>query len=312
MMLTAKKLLHLLLCTQIITTYNYTIPAETDPQSIVNIAHLTTKVKDVVMFMRELADAKDWTEELNTVYLAIQQNKSIISRPHAQAAVNSVLTFLDKHEKSFKNQKDFVTISTYLKDYVSQLKNGTQLLEITNKKTLTKNKNCVKIVSDEKFLSILKSARDSLHNCCPVQHKPQCDLDEGPKGERGPRGKRGEEGPTGPTGATGATGPTGATGASGGTGATGSTGASGSTGSTGATGATGPTCIGETGTTGTAGATGATGAPGPTGSTGLNGLNGQTGATGATGPAGGTAATGPTGETGATGATGATGPTGAT
>src|SRR3990172_7795551 len=178
MMLTAKKLLHLLLCTQIITTYNYTIPAETDPQSIVNIAHLTTKVKDVVMFMRELADAKDWTEELNTVYLAIQQNKSIISRPHAQAAVNSVLTFLDKHEKSFKNQKDFVTISTYLKDYVSQLKNGTQLLEITNKKTLTKNKNCVKIVSDEKFLSILKSARDSLHNCCPVQHKPQCDLDE--------------------------------------------------------------------------------------------------------------------------------------
>src|SRR3990170_3731360 len=150
MMLTAKKLLHLLLYTQIITTYNYTIPAETDPQSIVNIAHLTTKVKDVVMFMRELADAKDWTEELNTVYLAIQQNKS---------------------------------------------------------------KNCVKIVSDEKFLSILKSARDSLHNCCPVQHKPQCDLDEGPKGERGPRGKRGEEGPTGPTGATGATGPTGATGA---------------------------------------------------------------------------------------------------
>jgi hypothetical protein len=319
MVLIAKKLLRFLLCMQILITYNHTLPTASDPQSVINVAHLTAKIKDVVMFLYEITDPQDWTQELDTVYLAAQQNKNIVPRLHVQSAMNSALSLLSKYEKFFKNQKDFKAVATYLKDYLHKVKNGTQLLEITNEPIQTKKSKTASL-SDKQFFTILKHARENIHNDCS---KNEC-CPEGPRGEKGPRGKRGDEGPTGPTGATGgtgATGPTGPAGLTGPTGGTGTTGATGNTGSTGlgitgptgATGATGPSgCPAETGPTGATGTTGATGAPGPTGATGLPGVNAGTGATGATGATGTTGATGPTGETGATGATGDTGPTGTT
>ncbi len=330
MMLPAKKLLRLILCIQIIMSYTPPLSAATEYNSPLAVAHLTTKVKDAVMFMYDLAAEQDWTEELEQIYHAIQKNKKVVQRADAQAAVESVLNFLDSHAYAFADQKDFALITDYLKNYIVDVKTGKQLIEATQKSTTT-TKSTTKKSSDEQFLSILKRAarqccqhNEPHHSDCQLgECKPECK--EGPRGGRGPRGKQGDPGPTGATGATGTTGatgpsgstggagPSGATGATGSMGNTGATGASGASGSTGATGATGASCVGETGTTGTTGATGATGAQGPTGPTGLNGTNGQmgnTGATGATGPAGAASATGDTGATGATGPTGPTGTTG--
>src|SRR5579863_886958 len=318
MMLPAKKLLRFLFCMQIITAYSFAFSAPSapsEPQSVIDMAHLTTNLKAIIAFMYEVADPKDCTEELNNVYSAIQQNKSIISHSNAQVAVRNVLTFLKYHENVFESKNDFTVISTYLKDYLTNLDNGTLLLEMTRKPYSSKHrhKDDKKIVvSEDQFIRILQKARECMQqrneekSCCSHhQHheettcqKTKIECKSGPKGEKGPRGKRGEEGITGPTGVTGATGPAGATGATGPTGPTGPAGA------TGATGPTGPQ--GATGATGPTGPQGITGATGPTGATGATGV----GVTGATGPTGSTGSTGPTGSRGPTGQTGANGCTG--
>lgn len=333
MMLPAKKLLRFLLCMQIITAYSPAFSASSEPQSVVDMAHITTNLKAIIAFMYEVADPKDCTDELNNVYSAIQQNKSIISHSNAHVAVRNVLTFLKYHENVFESKNDFTVISTYLKDYLTNLDNGTLLLEMTRKPHSAKHrhKDDKKIVvSEEQFLRILQKARECMeHNeekacCSPHQHhehhqekicpKTKIECKSGPKGEKGPQGKRGEGGFTGPTGVTGATGPAGATGATGPTGPIGPQGITGATGPIGPQGTTGPTGpIGPQGITGATGPTGATGATGVgvTGATGPAGFTGSTGATGSRGPTGPTGANGCTGVSGATGATGPTGPTGA-
>ena len=326
-MLTAKKLLHILLCIQIFTVYNHTLTViKPNAQSSINVARLTTKIKEVVMFMHELAEDSDWSEDLEHVYCAIQENKNIVMRSHAESAMHSILSFLNKHRTSFKNTKDFHLVTNYIKDYVVKMQEGKHLID--DKKRSPQQKNYNHHSSHEKFCGALQCAQNCITVQCQKEKDEKCEPQcrRGPRGQIGPRGPRGDTGATGATGAAGETGatgatgdfgPTGATGGTGATGETGGTGATGATGGSGITGATGPTgasCTGETGTTGATGQTGATGAPGPTGATGLNGLNGQTGATGATGPGGegSIGATGATGATGPTGATGQTGPTGET
>src|SRR5690606_5577600 len=113
-MLTAKKLLRILLCIQAFTMYNLTLTHKTD--SSINIARLTTKIKEVVMFMHELAQDSEWSQDLENVYCAIQEDKNIIMRSQAESALTSVLNFLNKHRESFKNTQDFKMITCYIKD----------------------------------------------------------------------------------------------------------------------------------------------------------------------------------------------------
>lgn len=304
----SKKVLHIFLCMHIFTL--------THTAGEIHNAHLTPKIKDCVMLMHELANEHDWTNELETVYRAIQRNDATINSHDAQAAMNHIIAFLDKYKRQAKDTHDFSIVIGHIQSYIDKLQ-----------KPAIRKKNTKNKLSNATFASALTRVRDCINSCqfdfFPHHEtcEPQCK--RGPRGAAGPRGPRGDTGATGATGAiggsgatgaTGATGdfgPTGATGAMGNTGATGSTGSFGPTGSTGSTGATGASCTGETGTTGATGSTGATGAVGATGSTGINGLNGQTGATGATGP-GGAGSVGPTGATGNDGATGATGATGDT
>src|SRR5437899_1038386 len=103
-MLSTKKLLRLLLCAQIITAYNYARPAECEPQSIVDIAHLTTKLKAIVEFMYDLIDPEDRTKELTSVYRAIEENKNIISRSTAEIITQDLVSFVNDHKIFFANQ----------------------------------------------------------------------------------------------------------------------------------------------------------------------------------------------------------------
>lgn len=345
-MLTSKTWLHFLLCAQILTTCNYTLPAAYEPQSVIDIAHLPAKLKTVITFMYDIAEAKDRTEEFDAAYKAILNNESIISHSIAQVATRNVLNFLEYHADYFESKKDFTIISNYLKSYLSELNSGLQIIDATNRGLSKKEKNTKIKISYLEFLNILHRTRENVikklakKNKKDHHHHPEkVHCKTGPKGEVGPRGKQGPRGDTGPTGATGAIGSTGSTGATGETGITGPTGPNGETGSMGNTGPTGATGVtGATGITGSTGNTGITGATGPqglvgptgpagitgdtgntgatgasitgaTGQTGANGATGETGATGATGPA---AATGTAGDTGVTGPTGPTGATGAT
>ena len=321
-MLATKKLLQFILCAQITTGYNSTFATECKPQSVIDIAHLSKKLKAIITFVYDIADPEYHTEEFNNTYNAIQENKNIISHTTAYQATRNALDFLESHQDYFTHHDDLLTISTYLNNYLTNLSKGTLLREITHKK-FNPTHDCPPVkISYEQCLGIIEQAREnqceklSYHN-----HESECIT--GKKGEVGSQGKRGEEGCIGPTGITGATGTAGVTGSTGTTGLTGSTGASGISGSTGTTGSTGQT--GATGSTGSTGATGFTGSTGATGSIGSMGITGQTGATGSIGRTGSTGSTGssgpagPTGETGATGcgpgemgATGAIGATGAT
>jgi hypothetical protein len=232
-MITAKKLLRFLLCAQILTTCNYTLAGECEPQSILDIAHLTSKLKTIITFMYDIAEPKDRTEELDNAYKAIQQNQDIISRSTAQIATRNVLSFLEYHEDYFASKKDFTIISAYLKDYLTDLNNNTLLRDTVHRK-LPKHKNHQTIkISFAQFLHIIQKTRE---NILKMQEKltknNEVHCKTGPKGEKGPRGKQGVTGITGPTGATGVTGPTGPTGPIGATGVTGPTGPTGVTGST--------------------------------------------------------------------------------
>ena len=68
MMLTAKKMLRFLLCAQMIMSCNYIIPAAYEPQSVVDIAHLTAKLKTLINFMYDTTEPEDHTEELDAIY----------------------------------------------------------------------------------------------------------------------------------------------------------------------------------------------------------------------------------------------------
>jgi Collagen triple helix repeat (20 copies) len=326
-MLPTKKLLYLLLCAHILTGYNYTLPTACEPQSIVDVAHVPTKLKALITFMYDVVDPEDRTNELISVYQAIQDNKDIISRSTAEIVTRDLIDFIKEYKSFFAHENDYIAISSYINDYITNVHNGTLLREIAHTKRSPKHqhqtKNNIIEMSFQQFQDILQQTHESI-KCCEKRKGPRGP--RGPRGHRGHTGETGATGPTGPTGATGPTGPTGAgtTGATGITGPTGPTGA-GTTGATGVTGPTGPTGAGTTGATGATGPTGqngvgATGATGLTGATGATGFTGATGATGPTGPTGATGNTGPTGmsvlgptgPTGATGATGATGPTGAT
>src|SRR5579871_1661211 len=237
-----KKVLHIFLCMHVFTIM--CTVAET------HNAHLTTKIKDSVMLMHELADDHEWTNELESLYRTIQRNESTINSNDAKSAMNSIVDFLHKHKRSAKNSSDFTIVINHIKNYIDKLQ-----------KPATRKKNKIDKISHATFASALTRVHDCINTCqidCCMQNEfcePQCKT--GPRGVRGPRGRRGDTGATGPTGpiggtgATGATGPTGdigptgATGATGNTGATGSTGSVGPTGSTGATGATGASCTGE-------------------------------------------------------------------
>lgn len=345
-------MLQLLLCANILVTHSYTHPEESDPQSLLDIAHVSNKLKYCIEFTHEMGNKQDWTTALQWMNTAIKKNKSVISRSGVQAAVLDLLDFFEYHEKAFVNEEHFTMITSYLKKYLDNLNKNIHLLPDTQQHFSRHSKNNKFPLSDNEYLKILKITRD---NNCYWQNHPQdrdCCPDEkrGPRGPRGERGYRGYTGATGPQGDTGATGPQGITGATGATGPQGEagTGATGIQGETGATGATGPTGVigvtgptgptGNTGATGVTGATGRTGATGPTGATGrtgatgprgltgpigpqgpqgtpgLNGLPGPQGVTGSTGPtgAGGTGSQGATGNTGATGPTGPTGNTGPT
>ena len=333
----ANKLLRLLLCINMLMVHSYTYSQECDPQSLLDIAHVPTKLRACIEFAYEMADEEDCTAALSATYSALQNNKKVISRASAQAATLDVLDFLEYHEQSFPNKDQFLLISNYLKKYLQKLSKGTTLIDNAKKNLSLRKPRQDATISDDEFIRIIQGSRANVPYWREFSEKNTFIIEE--KGRRGPRGHRGERGyrghtgstgvtgatgamgntgPTGPTGtigdigATGATGPTGPTGPIGdtgligATGPTGPTGPTGATGSLGQTGATGPT--GPKGSTGAMGNTGSTGPVGPTGTTGLNGLNG---ATGATGP-GGSGSVGPTGATGAaaTGATGATGPIG--
>jgi hypothetical protein len=341
MMVTAKKLLHFFLCVQILATYNSIILAEYEPQPIVDSAHLTEQLKTAITFVCDITEPNDRTEELNILHTAIQENKNIVSHSTALIAIHNGLDFLKLHKNSFTNKEDFVTISAYLKKYLTNLHNSTLLF-----------KNLYKKPGEPKERCKIEYLHPQSPQCCeqtyepPYKHHNEChgpECIQGDKGKRGPRGIMGEEGrigPTGPIGATGAIGDPGTTGPQGLTGSTGPTGVSGTMGNTGAqgpigeTGLTGPTGItgatgaigalgltGNTGPTGPMGLTGTTGASGPTGSTGItgaigcqgdSGVTGTEGITGITGATGFTGLNGLTGPIGATGATGVTSPTGAT
>src|SRR5207248_3873268 len=161
-MITAKKLLRFLLCAQILTTCNYILPAECEPQSVLDIAHLTAKLKTIITFMYDIAEPKDRTEELNNVYKAIQQDKDVVSRSTAQIATRNVLSFLEYHEDYFESKKDFMIISTYLKDYLTDLNNNTLLLDTVHRK-ISANKNCSKIkISFAQFLHIIQKTREKI------------------------------------------------------------------------------------------------------------------------------------------------------
>jgi hypothetical protein len=324
-MLPKKQLLRFLLYAQILTTYNYTLPMSCEPQSIVDVAHVTEKLKALITFMYDVVDPEDRSNELISVYHAIQEHQNIIARSTAEIVARDLISFLKEYKSFFAHESDYIAISSYVNDYITNLHNGTLLREITQTKRSPKHKSHTKNntieLSYQQFQDILHQAHESI-KCCEDRKGPR-----GHRGHRGHRGFMGETGATGPTGATGATGPTGPTGAgtTGATGITGPTGptGAGTTGATGVTGPTGPTGAGNTGATGATGATGTngvgttgntgamgvTGATGPTGPAGATGPTGATGATGNTGPTG-ASVLGPTGDTGSTGATGATGATG--
>src|SRR5690348_12488554 len=203
-MLTAKKLLRILLCIQILTTYHYTVPITSGAQSTDNIARLTTKAKDIIMLMHEFAEEQDWTADLESMYRAIQQDRRIVARSQVDAAMNSVFLFLKKQQQFFKNKKEFDLVINYIKDYLDKLQKTPTPLDITTKKSADKNKKNFAKTSNERFVAALKN----LHNCmsthcqkncdnenekCNFSCEPQCKT--GPRGERGPRGRRGEVGP---------------------------------------------------------------------------------------------------------------------
>jgi len=332
-MITAKKLLRFLLCTQLLTMYNSILPAQYEPQSIVDIAHLPTQLKTIIAFVHKISKPNDRTEELNIVYKAIQENKNIISRSIAHTAVRNVLTFLEHHKNYFEHKKDFTTVSKYLKHYLTNLDNNTLLQEITQKEHPTKPTCDKPETCCSPFLQILQKAHDH-HHRDKCHHKNEFECVAGSQGKKGHQGTRGERGfigatgatgstgavgntgPQGPTGAVGVTGPTGGTGTMGDTGPQGPTGVTGNTGAMGLTGSTGPIgpigITGNTGPTGAMGLTGSTGASGPQGPTGATGFSGCTGDSGVTGDPGATGITGITGSTGLNGRTGAMGATGAT
>src|SRR5437763_9121332 len=115
-MITAKKMLHFFLYAQILITYNSIFPAEYEPQSVVDIAHLPAKLKTIITFVYGVCKPKDRTQELNNVYKAIQENKNIISHSIVHMAARNALTFLESHEDYFANKEDFMTITMYLKN----------------------------------------------------------------------------------------------------------------------------------------------------------------------------------------------------
>ena len=112
MMLMAKKLLRLLLCANILITYNHTHPQECDPQSLLDIAHIPTKLKACIEFAYEMGEDEDCTSALKKTYNALQDNKKIISRANAQAATLDALDFLEYHEESFHNKNHFLIFCT--------------------------------------------------------------------------------------------------------------------------------------------------------------------------------------------------------
>ena len=336
-MIATKKLLHMLLCIQIITTHYYILPTTPDPQHTVDIVYLPKKIKDTISFLCELVDPMDWSDELNEMHLAIKENKNIALRPTVSSAIEFAVTFFNRQKKFFEENKDFSHVVTYLKSYLKEINSGFNIpIACEQNNRIKDKKQETQKISDDQFFVILEKIYNNIlkgrtPNIQQQHHTRQPRFDDhdshcgdnsckqGPKGHVGPRGSQGKPGATGPTGPTGPQGNTGATGATGPEGETGPTGPTGVQGNTGATGATG--AQGSTGPTGAQGHTGSTGATGASGSTGPTGITGPTGAAGCQGESGVTGAmgvTGPTGPTGATGANGlnglngATGPTGAT
>jgi len=314
-MLTKQRFLIFLFYVQIISINNYAL-AKHQLQPVVHVSQLPAELKAIITLTYDISENKEHIKEVKNIYTLIQNNENVIPSPDFEVALYAILNILEQHKDYFANKRNYVSIASYVKNYVMNF-HGNLLLNNSLDQNITRKKN----------IPYLKE------KCCEQDH---IHCKTGPKGEKGPRGKKGDVGITGPTGATGVTGPTGSTGATGNTGITGPTGPIGQTGATGntgiqgltgqtgptgpagATGVTGPTgatgAIGDTGATGPMGITGATGATGPQGAigpVGPNGATGDTGDTGATGPAGSTGATGATGINGATGPTGPTGPAGA-
>ena len=202
-MLPKKKLLRFLLYAQIITTYNYVLPVECEPQSIIDMAHLPIKLQAIINFVHDTIDSKSHTKEFKTVYLATQEKINIISRSIAEKVTHECIHYIEDLTHYFANKDDANIILTYLKNYLDDLRNGTLLSELTRKKHHTKHKNQKKELSYEKFCHVLQEARQ----CVAIQQGCQ-----GPRGKKGDTGSTGATGPTGPTGVTGATGATGDTG----------------------------------------------------------------------------------------------------
>src|SRR4030095_12582153 len=137
MMLMAKKLLRLLLCVNILVTHNYIYPEECDPQSILDIAHISTKLKACIELTYDMAQDEDCTAALDTVYDAIANNKKIISRASAQAAARDALDFLEYHAESFVSPDQFLIISTYLTNYLTNLTKSTTIIDTIKKQKVT-------------------------------------------------------------------------------------------------------------------------------------------------------------------------------
>src|SRR5579862_6638740 len=143
-MLPMRKLLYLLLCAHILTGYNYTLPTTCEPQSIVDVAHVTEKLKALITFMYDVVDPEDRSNELMSVYHAIQENQNIISRSTAEIVARDLVSFLKEYKSFFAHENDYIAVSSYVNDYITNLHNGTLLREITQTKRSPKHKSHTK------------------------------------------------------------------------------------------------------------------------------------------------------------------------
>src|SRR5688500_11378429 len=123
-MSTVKKLLRIFLCAQILIAHNYTLPVESDPPSVIDIALLPIKIKTLITYIYDINDSEDLTEELHDVYIAIQKNQKIVSHAMAKTVAQDLLNFLHDYKEYFENENDYNHVISYLDKYLADLNSG--------------------------------------------------------------------------------------------------------------------------------------------------------------------------------------------
>src|SRR6266404_3990997 len=161
-MLPKKKLLRFLLCAQLITTYSYTFTSSCDPQSVIDLAHISDKLKAIISFVYDAMQPEERTNDLKDIYHAIQENKSILSRAITEKVMLDIIEFIEDHKNCFVHANDFDIISSYVKVQFQNIHNGSQILELTRTKRSHKGNHLE--IPYEKFIHILHQARENIGN----------------------------------------------------------------------------------------------------------------------------------------------------